>query len=202
MLNKGIAACFALASGVYLAAIESAAAEPDYSRFEAVVRWLNQQLVNADYPSIISDQICQTDRLAEIMESACTYKYADTGYLMLAQNSNELISFNLMVTLLGEEFEVVERDSMYLFSLLIWGTMDQEASIEDANALLSEIYRRSFEVSISEQSAGHWSFAISDTDICGIPTLVLAGQNLKTGFDAQDQILSKNDYHCPLVIQE
>ena len=168
-------------------------------RQASIVSWLNEQLEKANYRSRLTSPLCETriDPIGEV--TACSYKYRDGSYISIAETKESLISFNVLAPVVGDEFEEIERDSMYIFSLFIWGTMSETASYDDANELLLEMYNSSFETPVAEKSEGHWSFAIAEIHTCPYGILVLASQDTRTGLTGSDAVTSLTTYGCKFL---
>lgn len=164
-----------------------------------IVGWINQQLAGTEYKSQLAEPLCETrnDAIGEV--SACSYKFNEGSYISIAETKERLISFIVLIPVLGDGFETIERESMYIFSLFIWGTMPETATYDDANSLLLELYDLSFEAEIAERTSGNWSFAISEVGSCPFGILVLASQDIRTGLDASDAVASMIEYGCKFL---
>jgi hypothetical protein len=164
-----------------------------------IVGWLNEQLAGTDYKSSLIAPLCETrnDPIGEV--STCTYKFNEGSYISVAETKENLISFMILVPMLGDSFESIERESMYIFSLFVWGTMPETATYDDANDLLLDLYNLSFEQPIAETVSGNWSFAISEVKTCPFGVLVLVSQDTRTGLDGSDAVASLIDYGCKFL---
>jgi len=180
-----------------LPAWSSAQNTDPFSKEKAISSWLNSQLENAGSQARIFDEECVLGPEGEETNTACTYKYADSAYLMLASDEENITSFSLSYLFSKSKDHDIDRDTMKIFSFLIWSSMSIEAQYSEANSLLLDLYERSFQPEGATTVSHGWSFGIADLELCSLPMSVFAGTQLQTGFDAESVFTVVLNYPCP-----
>lgn len=182
-----------------LFAFSSLALAQDYSRQVQIVEYLNEQLSQTEYTSRISKPECESRDYIQPGLTICTYKFSDVAYLEIYADDSGVLSLAQYIAMKGEDFERVEKEGMYIFSLFIWSSMSKTEPYSRANALLLDLYDKSFEADAAEVNYLDWSYGIGEIQICPIGFLMLTARRMGSGGSAVDAVRKAAERDCSLL---
>ena len=198
-LVKFTFACVRAAAKLFLLSISSHALAQDYSRQVQIVEGLNQQLSQTEYTSRISKPQCEGRDYIRPGLTICTYKFADFAYLEIYADDTGVLSMAQYITMIGDDFERVEREGMFIFSLFIWSSLPETEPYARASALLLDLNTKSFQSPAVEVNYLDWSYGIGEIQSCPIGVLMLTARRTRSGTSAIEAIKKIAERECSML---
>lgn len=171
----------------------------DFGRQEATVEWLNDQLAAASSVARILDARCEERPYIRDGLTVCSYKYSDGAFMDVFADADGILGFDQFMTMAGDDFDRLERESMYIFSLIVWSTMPETVTYQEANEVLLDLYEKSFVSLPAQVEYDDWSFGIGELSICPLATLVFSARRYRSGADAKASIEAFATRECSLL---
>ena len=101
------------------------------------------------------------------MERACTYKFAAGAYInLVSSDALKFFAFQLMMATPEYKGHDIYKDSMYIYSLLIWGNIARDKQYDDANRFLLALWKKYVDTGKAEMVTDGWRYMIAREDTC------------------------------------
>jgi hypothetical protein len=182
-----------------LTVIATPASSNEWARQEATVAWLNEQLAKSSSVAKLVDQRCEGRQYLREGLTICTYKYSQGSYMEISADADGIIGVSQLIMMAGDDFDRIERESMYIFSLIIWSTMPDSSAHAEANVILRDLYKKSLESLPAQVASGDWTFGIGELSICPIQVLAFVAQRDRSGGDSTAAIENLAKRECSVL---
>jgi hypothetical protein len=118
----------------------------------------------------------------------------------IVADGDGIVGVAQLITMAGDEFDRIERESMYIFSLIVWSALSKTADYAEASEVLLGLYNKSFESLPAQVENEDWAFGIGELTICPpLRTLALIAQSDRSGADAIASIEALAKRKCSLL---
>lgn len=170
----------------------------DYSPSTVLVDWLNEELAKSSYPARVLEPTCTDGDFEGISTHACTYTFDKLAYVSFQSDKRGIVSFEILTGMVGEDFERTLRESLYIYSLIVWTTLGEKLPYSEAQAIVVDLDKRSIDGEPAMIARTTWSYGISEIENCRITgrMLVLVATRTRTGVRASDIFESATNYKC------
>lgn len=168
----------------------------DFDIQKKISQFLNSQLNEFGYKSVFKDEECWLKRYSGKSEEACTYNYAFGAYANVIVLDKKYSGFQLLMSTPEYKGHDIYRDSMFIFSLLIWGNMEKSAKYDDAKSFLLSLWKKYLDNDRAERGLNGWRYMIIYEDSCLGENVQMIGVN-EASIVTTDQFLGLAQEFCP-----